>query len=246
MFARKRKAKSPPTAASTAKKPKSTTGWAGSFFGSAQTHNDKGGTGYGGSTSDTQRLLAGRKKAERACDKEDGVKTKFLKGAILKLDNNGDKEEEKIISVLADVFRNQIPNDWSKRSQLYNTAFELTQLLSTPQYISLLGDMEDAESVLYWLVDFGNQAEQIVKHAAATSKGSKGKMSEDEEFASRVCTVRDEAVKCAKRYNRKPEEELTMISFSERYQSQLGSMRFDTVDAMDNVSVLLIMIFQMK
>jgi hypothetical protein len=43
----------------------------------------------------------------------------------------------------------------------------------------------------------------------------------------------------AKRYNRKPEEELTMISFSERYKGELGPMRFDTVDNMNNVSFLI-------
>lgn len=55
-------------------------------------------------------------------------------------------------------------------------------------------------------------------------------------FATTVVAIRDVALRLSKRYNKKPEEEMTMISFSERYQGELGAMRFDTVDSMNNVS----------
>jgi uncharacterized protein (DUF885 family) len=215
------------------------------------------GTGYGGSNTDTSRLKAGRKKAVKASEKEDKANAKFLQDAlkkIKKLDDDGldDEEEKRIKSILADVFRNQIPNDWGKRGYLYDAAFDMTRFLSCERFIELFGDAEDAESVLYWLVDFGKQAEQILKHeatvgpagAAANKNGKRAALAvnnEDDEvaFAKKVTSVRDEAVKMAKRYNRKPEEELTMISFSERYKGELGPMRFDTVDNMNNVSFLI-------
>lgn len=218
--------------------------------------NDTG-TGYGGNGSkqDTNRLVAGRKRAERASEKDDKAKCKFLKDSLKKIHRLKDEDEieeedgKKTTSVLADVFRNQIPNDWAKRSDLYGVAFDLTEVLSCEQLVKLLGDAEDAESVLYWLVDFGNQAEQILKHeatidsnggAAVGNKRSAAKEDDSVLFATKVVAIRDVAVRLANRYNKKPEEEMTMISFSERYQGELGPMRFDTVENMSNVSCHLI------
>ena len=219
---------------------------------SASTNNT--GTGYGGNQKDTSLLKAGVKKAEKASSQEDKTKTRFLKDslkAIRKLPIDGTvPEDERIKSTLADVFRNQIPSDWGgKRRDLYEAALDLAQELSCEQHIKLLGDSDDAESVLYWLVDFGNQAEQILKHEATagsldgvssarggSKRGVAGKEDDSTLFASKVTSVRDEAVQMAKKYNVKPEEELTMFSFAERYQGELGPMRFDTVEQMSNVS----------
>ena len=218
----------------------------------ANTNNT--GTGYGGNQKDTSLLKAGRKKAEKSSYQEDKTKAKFLKDslkAIQKL-SIGDEvqEDERIKSTLADVFRNQIPSDWGgKRRELYEAALDLAQELSCEQHIKLLGDADEADSVLYWLVDFGNQADQILKHeatvgsldgASSVQRGSKrgaiGREDDSVLFASRVKLARDKAVQMAKKYNIKPEEELTMISFAERYQGELGPMRFDTVEQMSNVS----------
>ena len=217
------------------------------------------GTGYGGNNQDTSRLKAGRKQAEKKSDKEDMANVNFLRNTlkiIREKDGGIDGEEDKVKATLAGVFRNQIPNDWVKRRELYEAALDLTQQLCCKQYASLLGDAEDAETVLYWLVDFGNQAEQVLRHEATIStsnadivarKDNSEKRaakrpapadSEEDEcgaFARRVTSVRDDAARVVKQFNRKPAEELTMITFSERYQGELGPMRFDTVEAMDNV-----------
>jgi hypothetical protein len=207
------------------------------------------GTGYGGNNQDTSRLKAGRKRAEKASTNEDKVKCKHLRDFLKKVKRLGDEdmiecdEGKRTALMLADVFRNQIPNDWTERSDLYNAAFGLAEELSCERFVKLLGDAEDAESALYWLVDFGNQAEQILKLEATIGPSNAtgnavGVAKEDDSvlFATKVAAVRDVAMKMAKRYNKKPEEEMTMISFSERYQGELGPMRFDTVDSMNNVS----------
>ena len=213
------------------------------------------GTGYGGSNQDTKRLTAGRKKAEKKSDKEDIANIKLLRNALNNIRKKGGmvEDEDNIKATLAGVFRNQIPNDWVERREVYDAALDLTQQMCCEEYASLLGDAEDAETVIYWLVDFGKQAEEVLKHEATISSSNadarndtrKGRAkrsaptdSEEDDcasFATKVISVRDNAVGVVKQYNRKPTEELTIISFSERYQGELGPMRFDTVESMNNV-----------
>ena len=86
------------------------------------------GTGYGGQQGDTKRLVAGRKKAEKASAKDDKASIKFLKqiskqlsyqkktaskgGESIDLDED---DRKKLSTLLADIFRNQVPTDWDQR-----------------------------------------------------------------------------------------------------------------------------------
>lgn len=126
-------------------------------------------TGYGGNNQDTSRLKSGRKRAAKASVKEDKDNYKRLQDYLKQVGKFGDKdtiecdEGKKMAKILADVFRNQVPSDWAERSDLYNAAFNLTEELCCERFIKLLGDAEDAQSALYWLNDFGNEAEQLVR-----------------------------------------------------------------------------------
>ncbi|KAL7506768.1 hypothetical protein ACHAXN_003984 [Cyclotella atomus] len=188
-------------------------------------------TGYGGNNQDTSRLKSGRKRAAKASVKEDKDNYKRLQDYLKQVGKFGDKdtiecdEGKKMAKILADVFRNQVPSDWAERSDLYNAAFNLTEELCCERFIKLLGDAEDAQSALYWLNDFAGPSNA----AAAAAKEDDSVL-----FATTVVAIRDVALRLSKRYNKKPEEEMTMISFSERYQGELGAMRFDTVDSMNN------------
>ena len=57
-------------------------------------------------------------------------------------------------------------------------------------------------------------------------------------LATQVSEVKDAALKISRLCREeKPTEELAVASLSKRYQSELGSLRFDTVEAMPNVSL---------
>ncbi|KAL7479202.1 hypothetical protein ACHAW6_004943 [Cyclotella cf. meneghiniana] len=179
--------------------------------------------------------------AKKASEIEDGKKTKFLIDAVTKIEqlcsaDNDEQYKTELASILADVFRSQVPTDWSHRAKLFKAALDLTLSLSSKQeFATLLGDPNDFNSVVYWLDDFGQQVEQIVKHESTTISNKTRNGDEfDIKFANRVIEVRDEAVKMTKQYNCKLEEGLAKISFQERYQVELGPMRFDTVESMDN------------
>ena len=230
-------------------------------FGGGQTAND-GGVGYGGDQKgDQKRLVAGMKKAAKQSTKEDAATTKILKKInasiqinlaqhceLDEIDLSGSGSNRKydaldglidtddrgrVKSILADVFRNQVPTDWDKRQALFKQAFDLTNTLASDiRLAALLGDEEDQEAVLYWLKDFREQASAIMERT--TENGWTKDEERDVTFASKVTEVADRAIKISKRCKKKPEEDLIMISFSERYQSSLGPLRFDTVDSMTN------------
>eukprot|EP00985_Skeletonema_marinoi_P004779 scaffold2073_cov133-Skeletonema_marinoi.AAC.2 len=221
-------------------------------------NNNNGGVGYAGGKDDQRKLVAGRKKAVKESKKEDKSTTKSLKmmnksiqknlakhcglddeidlshssyDALAGLVDTDDRGQVK--TILADVFRNQVPTDWDTRKALYTAALDLTNtLVSDVRLAVLLGDEEDQETVLYWLKDFSQQCSAFMKRHEDNgwSKEDEG----DVLFATRVKEVADKAIKISKRCLKKPEEELVMIDFSTRYQGALGPLRFDTVDSMNN------------
>ena len=235
-------------------------GFGGFGGGGGGGHNNNKGVGYAGDQKDDQRkLVAGRKKAIQEGKREDKSTTKSLqkihKSIQKKLAKHCDLDDEidlsrhssydaldglidtddrgQVKSILADVFRNQIPTDWDTRKALYTAALDLTDtLVSDVRLARLLGDEEDQETVLYWLKDFSQQCSAFMKRHEDNgwSKEDQG----DVVFATRVKAVADKAIKISKRGQKKPEEDLVMISFSARYQSALGPLRFDTVDSMTN------------
>mmetsp|Transcript_35712 Transcript_35712/g.64312 ORF Transcript_35712/g.64312 Transcript_35712/m.64312 type:complete len:434 (-) Transcript_35712:354-1655(-) len=202
------------------------------------------GTGYGGQRGDTRRLLQGLKKAEKASSKDDHTNLLFLKQMqeqmkfqknVSKGDGFLDEEDKKKVSaLLANIFRNQVPTDWDKRKELYNVALEICRTLaSTRGYSAIFGDKDDQEGILFWLLDFSEQAAQIIKHHS--DSGLSKEDQDDVLLATQVSEVAEVALKISRRcQSSKPEVELSVISISERYQSQLGPLRFDSVESMQN------------
>mmetsp|Transcript_6926 Transcript_6926/g.16503 ORF Transcript_6926/g.16503 Transcript_6926/m.16503 type:complete len:568 (-) Transcript_6926:195-1898(-) len=220
----------------------------------------RGGTGYGGAQGDTQRLLAGRKKAEKQGTSEDAARTKYLKDCKAALERNlskaskaaggepeaggptdsliNEREKDKVAKDLAEIFRNQTPTDWDDRKDLYNAAFDLCRTLASDVRLgAVFGEKDDPEGVLYWLVDFSRQAEAIQKRGADDDVVIwSDAEQQDYVLATQVAEVRDAALKVSRlcHSKKKPVEELSIVSLSERYQSILGPLRFETVDSLSN------------
>ena len=145
-------------------------------FATNETNTD--GTGYGGAKNDTKTLIAGRKKAAKASAKDDKASIKYLKQIQKQLtyqkktaskNGNGfdldEDDRKKLSNLLADIFRNQVPSDWDIRKDIYNIALDVSRTLSSNEVIGTIwGDKDDQESVLYWLLDFRQQAKDIMKH----------------------------------------------------------------------------------
>ena len=211
-----------------------------------------GGVGYGGAQGDTKRLLAGRKKAEKKGTSEDAARTKYLKDCKAALVQNlskakeidpvdsliNEREKDKVAKDLSEIFRNQTPTDWDDRKDLYDAAFDLCRTLASDVRLGIIfGEKDDPEGVLYWLIDFSRQAEAIRK------RGSDDDVvvwtdAEQQDFllATQVAEVCDAALRVSKlcHTKKKPAEELSVVSLSERYQSILGPLRFQTVDSLSN------------
>ena len=234
-------------------------GGGGGYPNNSNKNNGVGGVGYAGGKDDSKKLMSGRKKALRESKVEDKSTTKILMtinkklsskrryldssidltqknkhGSFDELEGIIDTEDQELVkSILADVFRNQVPTDWDTRKSLYKAALDLTATLSLEvRFALLLGHEQDQETPLYWLNDFCQECTAFMRRHEESGWGKEDEG--DVNFAMRVIEVANNAVKMSKRCPKKPEEELIMIPFSERYQNTLGSLRFDTVDSMPN------------
>ena len=208
------------------------------------------GTGYGGGGDDTRRLVAGRKKAEKASSKDDKANLRYLKKIekeLTKFQKSGsrasranrrgggsgldDEDKKKASSLLAEIFRNQVPADWDERKELYNVSLELCRnFANNEKYGKIFGDKDDQEGMIFWLLDFKKQAEQMMH-------GNAGLDEKDTALAKQVVEVANAALKMSRKcVSSKPQADLSVISLSERYQSALGPLRFDSVESMQNVS----------
>ena len=214
-------------------------------FATNETNTD--GTGYGGAKNDTKTLIAGRKKAAKASAKDDKASIKYLKQIQKQLtyqkktaskNGNGfdldEDDRKKLSNLLADIFRNQVPSDWDIRKDLYNIALDVSRTLSSNEVIGTIwGDKDDQESVLYWLLDFRQQAKDIMKHHS--DKGWSTEDQDDVALATLVTEVADMALKMSKRcMAAKPVADLCVVTMTERYQKKLGPLRFDSVDSLQN------------
>ena len=220
------------------------------------------GTGYGGQKDDTKRLLAGRKKAERASSRDDKANLRFLRQVQkqihyqAKTSSGGprrsarrrepdvdldERDKTKVAAVLKNTFQNQVPSDWDKRKDVLGAALALARDLATNETLGkILGEERDPEGVLFWLLDFREQAEQILKHHADRSGEDCKADRNDKLLATQVSETAAAALAMSRRcQSPKQEEELSFVSLRERYQSQLGPLRFDGVDSMRNVSARL-------
>lgn len=110
---------------------------------------------------------------------------------------------------------------------------DVSRVLSSNEILGTIwGTADDQEGVLYWLLDFNNQAKDILKrHESGYSKEDQN----DVDLATQVSEVADVALKISRRcVAAKPIADLSVISMRERYQSKLGPLRFDSVDSMQN------------
>jgi len=215
------------------------------------------GTGYGGQKDDTKRLLAGRKKAERASSRDDKANLRFLRQVQkqihyqAKTSSGGprrsarrrepdvdldERDKTKVAAVLKNTFQNQVPSDWDKRKDVLGAALALARDLATNETLGkILGEERDPEGVLFWLLDFREQAEQILKHHVDRSGEDCKADRNDKLLATQVSETAAAALAMSRRcQSPKQEEELSFVSLRERYQSQLGPLRFDGVDSMRN------------
>jgi hypothetical protein len=211
------------------------------------------GTGYGGQSGDTKKLVAGRKKAEKADTNDDRANVCFLQQIQSRLQNSDnkhwskraefdDEDRKKLSTLLADTFRKQVPTDWDQRKDLYNIALEVCRTLALATNASLgtiFGRKDELEGVLFWLLDFSQQAKDILNRQSGS--GWTAEDEKDKLLATQVIDVADAALKMSRRcHASKPIAELSVISLSERYQSKLGPLRFDSVDSIQNVSALMV------
>ncbi len=205
------------------------------------------GTGYGGQQGDTETLIAGREKAEQASAEDDEANVRFLKQILLTSKSglgkaiiiNDNDNQKKLVAVLAEIFRNQVPTDWDRRKVVYTHALDVSLALASDEDLgTIFGNKDSPESILYWLSDFSHQAKDILKRPRPESGWSEEDQG-DITLATQVCEVADAALKISQHYQtRKPVKELGLVTLSERYQSQLGPLRFDTVDFLLNVRAM--------
>ena len=157
-------------------------------------------------------------------------------------DESGDLELDdecigKVKEVLVSAFRNQVPSDWDQRSELYHQALDVCRSLSSDKYGDILGSHEDPESIMFWLLDFKSQAEGILMRHAAN--GFTEHEQNDVLLATQVSEVAEAAMKVSKRCQaNKPTADLIMIDQGQVYQKELGPLRFDTVESLQNVSLM--------
>mmetsp|Transcript_25288 Transcript_25288/g.50445 ORF Transcript_25288/g.50445 Transcript_25288/m.50445 type:complete len:547 (-) Transcript_25288:2170-3810(-) len=213
--------------------------------------NLDGGTGYGGHQDDTKRLTNGLRKAEKNWLKEDENNANFLKKAMIDIQDKllcaedwesidvlvSEQKRDRIVSILAHVFRNQVPTDWHKRKELYLAALNICRTLSSDFRLgTLFGQQDDQEKILFWLLDFSKQAEEILKREAGDCKLLIDPSSrEDMLLATHVSEVAHLALRSSSRSHAgQKEAELSIITKSERYLEALGPLRFDTVEEMPN------------
>ncbi|KAL3797082.1 hypothetical protein ACHAW5_007583 [Stephanodiscus triporus] len=212
--------------------------------GKRKTPPTESGTGYGGQPGDTKKLIAGRKKAEKASTKDDRANVRFLQQMQSQLQNADhrlrskrsefdDEVRKKLSTLLADTFRNQVPTDWDQRKDLYKVALDVCRTLATNASLgTIFGHKDESEGVLYWLLDFSQHAKDILNRQSEL-----GWTAEDENdllLATHVIEVAEAALKISRRCPSKPVAELSVVSLGERYQSKLGPLRFDSVDTMQN------------
>ena len=209
------------------------------------------GTGYGGANEDTEQLIAGQKKAEQASVEDDNANIQFLKQMLNVLTSKigsapkmcdgcniiDDNDQRKLAAVLADIFRNQVPTDWDRRRAVYTHALDVSLALASTETLgTIFGDKHSPESVLYWLLEFRHQAKDIVERPRPTWGWSR-EDHEDMALTTKVCEVADAALKISLQCQaQKAIDKICSETSSERYQSQLGPLRFDTVDTLQNVS----------
>lgn len=184
--------------------------------------NTTGGTGYGGDAKKDQKIRnAGMKKAAKQDNKRATEQRSFLLKSqkTLKAEQVPD---EKLLSTIREILRNQVPNEWSKRRNLYEAALECCQLISV-HHPKTLGATDNDEAVMAALEEFAQHAELISKHEQSSN-------SSDRAFVARILQVRQEAATASKAVLERPE--MSVMDPHEYYRQALRPLRFELVETL--------------
>jgi ubiquitin-protein ligase len=213
------------------------------------------GTGYGGvDGTDKEKLLAGRKKAAQQETKHDKESQKFLQkthtellkairtqkeeflGSFVETSN---EESTKLVKLLQEIFRNQVPADWVPRNELYQKALEVCETLASNETLGVLLirvidddtpsetakieiEESDDETVLSSLTMFADLADCVQRSSQTTAAEKK--------FAAHVVQVKtlvEETAVRVKAQHKKNASILSVTTPEDIYKKELGPLRFD-------------------
>jgi hypothetical protein len=204
--------------------------------------NDVAGWKFERESEFAERLIAGRKRSKETSIEYDKANVIFLEQIQTQLQNRfssrmtglDDEDRKKLCTILVDTFRSQVPTDWDQRKDVYNIALEVCRRLATMASLGgeIFGHENDPEGVLYWLLDFRHQANDILKRQSAS-----GWTAEDENDLLLATKVDEVAQLIYQNFHvSKTDAKLSVISLSEWYRSKLSPLRFGFVESMQNVS----------
>ena len=213
------------------------------------------GTGYGGADGkDKKLLLQGRKKAAKQETKHDKESLKYLQSThrdLLKAIRKKNIEfltsfvqsddSKKLVKLLQELFRNQVPTDWGPRRDLYQKALEVCETLASnetlgPLLVLAIDDdgpsdrakieIEESqdETLLSSMTQFADLADCVQKSARENADPA------DIEFAKRVVEVKlkvEETATRVKAQTKKNASILSVMTQQDIYKKELGPLRFD-------------------
>lgn len=177
------------------------------------------GTGYGGDKgNDRTKLLQGRKKAAQDESKRDASTLQFFNQSQPLLKSKSVSDTSKLVSILKETFRNQVPTDWAPRQKLFMASLACFRLV-IQNYSELLGDKDDNESLNAAFEEFAEHAHFHDKHGGAKEHTS---------LVKEVLEVQSLAAQ------RNTHADLLMMDPHAHYRKVLGPLRFDFVEKLDD------------
>jgi baculoviral IAP repeat-containing protein 6 len=180
-------------------------------------HERTNGTGYGGEKgSDRTKLLQGRRKAATAELKLDKETLQFFILTKPLLASKSASDTSKLVSLLKQTFRKQVPTDWAPRKQLFMASLACFRLV-VQNYSELLGDKDDSESLNAAFEDFAEHAHFLDKHGGAKEHAL---------LVKEVLEVQSLASQ------RNTHADILMMDPHAHYRKALGPLRFDFVDSL--------------
>ena len=181
------------------------------------------GVGYGGDAAADARARKSAKKTVARKAKEDAAQQqKDCTDWKKRLDT--EEPSESILRTMKDVFRNQIPSEWSSRRKLYLSALDCCEAVAQ-KHPKALGDHEDDESLAAALDEFAKHAEMISQHNQSLSNP-------DKKIVHRILAVRTVARTEANKVLVRPE--MAVLNPQEYYRQALRPLRFEIVDKLHN------------
>ena len=171
-----------------------------------QNASECSGTGFGGNPSDNQLLKNKLKEANQKAALEDRKLVKYLKSSSkalqdiyrtnskVSISNFGDKEQV-LVDELVNLFRSQVPQEWSKRYNVYSVGLDVCEVIFDSDHLELaafaLGDESSAceggavtHTLLTTLQMFAKHAEMIEKQnyiGGSVTKNTRSRAEKEEQ-----------------------------------------------------------------